>query len=612
MADARTILLNLLGKETVSRAAKKAADGLDDLGDSADKATRDAKELDRQLADTERSLADITRALAKDPGDSGLRRQLRDLRRESRLLQSVKKDFDRLGDDAGKGFAMKFVGRLGPIFASAPVKAPLIAAVAAAAPQISAVLSAAVVGGVGIGAAGIGAALVARRTEVQKAGKQLADDLLGGLTADAGPMVEPILAGMDEIRAEARKLRPEFQAIFTKAATFVPILSHAIADAADEIVPDLREVVDAAEPAVRVIGEHIPRAASTAGSTLKLLARDAEATAGQLDALLTTLEVGASQAGTGLFLLNQAAKYTTGWQTELVNKFSESSKAEQEAAAAAERHALAISRAGTAAERTAEEIAGMNQAVADGPREALAAEQATLRNAQAWDQLRASIKEAGRDGKLTSDEFYDLNGQVLDYADSTLAAADAVLKQTGSQDRANAVLDRGRANFIRAAKAAGMNADAVQALADKIFGLPGQRTTKINVNKQQAERDLDRINRKANNAARTRYLNIIAHYTQPSQSGALGAVGQIPREKGGPVRRGEAYLVGEKRPEVFVPNQSGMIYPSLERFSGQGRQAGNTPRVVLDVTGTDEDLKRLIRKMVRTDGGGNVQVAFGR
>lgn len=35
-------------------------------------------------------------------------------------------------------------------------------------------------------------------------------------------------------------------------------------------------------------------------------------------------------------------------------------------------------------------------------------------------------------------------------------------------------------------------------------------------------------------------------------------------------------------------------------------------RVVLDVTGADEDMKRLIRKMVRVDGRGNTQRAFGR
>ena len=40
------------------------------------------------------------------------------------------------------------------------------------------------------------------------------------------------------------------------------------------------------------------------------------------------------------------------------------------------------------------------------------------------------------------------------------------------------------------------------------------------------------------------------------------STGQItPRERGGPVEAGESYIVGEKRPELFVPKEDGYIYP---------------------------------------------------
>ncbi|WP_017616390.1 phage tail tape measure protein [Nocardiopsis salina] len=42
------------------------------------------------------------------------------------------------------------------------------------------------------------------------------------------------------------------------------------------------------------------------------------------------------------------------------------------------------------------------------------------------------------------------------------------------------------------------------------------------------------------------------------------------------------------------------------------RVEGQEQRVVIDVTGTDGEMKKLIRKMVRTDGRGDVQTAFGR
>jgi hypothetical protein len=47
------------------------------------------------------------------------------------------------------------------------------------------------------------------------------------------------------------------------------------------------------------------------------------------------------------------------------------------------------------------------------------------------------------------------------------------------------------------------------------------------------------------------------------------------RAAGGPVKAGMPYIVGEKRPEVFVPNQNGTIIPSISRAgSGSGGGAG--------------------------------------
>jgi hypothetical protein len=37
----------------------------------------------------------------------------------------------------------------------------------------------------------------------------------------------------------------------------------------------------------------------------------------------------------------------------------------------------------------------------------------------------------------------------------------------------------------------------------------------------------------------------------------------------------------------------------------------NEQKVTFDVTGADEDMKRLIRRIVKTQGRGNVQTAFG-
>ncbi|MGL4232457.1 MAG: phage tail tape measure C-terminal domain-containing protein, partial [Casimicrobium sp.] len=62
-------------------------------------------------------------------------------------------------------------------------------------------------------------------------------------------------------------------------------------------------------------------------------------------------------------------------------------------------------------------------------------------------------------------------------------------------------------------------------------------------------------------------VGAIAGGTPSGGGGLLGSLFGGFRAAGGPVRAGVPYIVGEKRPEVFVPNQSGNIVPSLAQFN---------------------------------------------
>lgn len=76
--------------------------------------------------------------------------------------------------------------------------------------------------------------------------------------------------------------------------------------------------------------------------------------------------------------------------------------------------------------------------------------------------------------------------------------------------------------------------------------------------------------------------------------------------KGGNIMRGGTAVVGEAGPELISMPRGAQVTPLT------GGAGGGAVRVVFDVQGADADMKRMIRKMVRVDGGGNVQVAFGR
>jgi hypothetical protein len=62
---------------------------------------------------------------------------------------------------------------------------------------------------------------------------------------------------------------------------------------------------------------------------------------------------------------------------------------------------------------------------------------------------------------------------------------------------------------------------------------------------------------------------------------------------------------------AFVAGEAGQDEAVVPLPRGGGGFGGSMVRVVFDVTGADENMKKMIRKMVRVEGGGDVQVTFG-
>jgi len=76
------------------------------------------------------------------------------------------------------------------------------------------------------------------------------------------------------------------------------------------------------------------------------------------------------------------------------------------------------------------------------------------------------------------------------------------------------------------------------------------------------------------------------------------------RENGGPVTRGNAYIVGEKRPEVFVPDQNGRIIPrvpSMPDLSGMKAGGGNvfSPSFSIDARGAQPGVGAEIQTAIK-------------
>jgi len=77
------------------------------------------------------------------------------------------------------------------------------------------------------------------------------------------------------------------------------------------------------------------------------------------------------------------------------------------------------------------------------------------------------------------------------------------------------------------------------------------------------------------------------------------------RASGGPVRMGQPYIVGEKRPELFIPESDGVILPRVPSALG-----GTTVIVNAQAVSTDRDIAAAVVKALRAAGvRGQVSIA---
>ena len=65
-----------------------------------------------------------------------------------------------------------------------------------------------------------------------------------------------------------------------------------------------------------------------------------------------------------------------------------------------------------------------------------------------------------------------------------------------------------------------------------------------------------------------------------------GLIGGLFRANGGPVKAGQPYIVGERQPELFVPNRSGTILPSVPSMASGGDSITNIVNVSVDAAGS--------------------------
>ncbi len=152
-----------------------------------------------------------------------------------------------MGTSLAQGISSAFSGGGGAI--TTGLWAGLIASAVVASPLIAAALAGAIAGA-GVLSVAIGGAILAAATstEVQNAGKQLGENILGQLGANANGFVQPLLTAIDLIQAKVSSAGPLLTNLFDNAAQAIVPLTDSILDATEEIAGGLNSLFEASGP----------------------------------------------------------------------------------------------------------------------------------------------------------------------------------------------------------------------------------------------------------------------------------------------------------------------------------------------------------------------------
>ncbi len=221
--------------------------------------------------------------------------------------------------------------------------------------------------------------------------------------------------------------------------------------------------------------------------------------------------------------------------------------------------------------------------------------------AQARARVQSDLETAAK--KKNADEGLKNTEVTKAQREEITRVADAYLKAAEAAEKANSPL----ASFARQARDTDRNmqdfaVQGLQSFESAFAGFVTGAESAESAFKKMADAIIADLARIAIRQAITGPIAGALGSVLGGGGGGLGAIFGGARASGGPVSKGKAYIVGEKRPEVFVPGQSGTILPRVPSSSGGGQTNVNVSVV--------NNSAAQIQTQEVVDGRGNRSIQF--
>lgn len=417
-------------------------------------------------------------------------------RTQAKILADAKNTNDKVSDGLGDSVAKsapKLGAQVAKVFGTAGVSGGqfLAAGLAAASPLIGSVVSAGIIGGAGIGGVIGGVLLAARDPRVKAAGKTLQEGLLGSLTQDAAPFVEPVIDAIHTIEGAFASSEHRIKSIFADSSEFVEPLVRGLTRGADGVLRGIETLVAKGRPVIDAFGNSFDIIGNSVGDALDTIAGGSEEAASGLTALATVLGETIEVTGYVIRGLTELSGIVGYIPTQIANAERSMGLLEDTTTITGEaaRHTAtetgylsgaidAETEAARNAVVTIDDMVEAKHKLAGVNADLYGSETATE---QAFRTANETIKENGRTISKHTEKGLENRSAISQVASALQRQYDAFVQVNGVGPKASAVASRLRDRFQALAEKAGYGAREARALANSILDLPSNKTVNITV-----------------------------------------------------------------------------------------------------------------------------------
>jgi methyl-accepting chemotaxis protein len=589
--------------EELGKKSEDAAKKTDKLGGSLDDTKRRISGLDdtignlkKEIAGMAAAWADASTSVEKNDISKAIRKTQAELRTTTKQRSILS---DLLPDDQELEQESKKIEKKlsdSAVGIGDAITPALIGGAVAAAPAVGAVISGAIVGGVGLGGIAGGFLIASKDPRVKAAAGAMKTEIGDELKTAADPFVDVSLKGIDRVGRSIRMI--DFTSVFKDAASQAGPVIDGVVSLVDDLGSAIKDVVHESGPEVKAIGDGIGQIGGALARGLRELGSNTDANADALKNLFTVVEFGIDAT---FGLVDALTKIYEAGRKISGGGLIDTMQALDAASTPIAGKLTDIAKNSIDAATNTQDLAKTQDdaaRAARGERDALAA---------VSDELR----------KQTDPAFAVLDAMDK-VRDSQKEAADATHKYGSESEQARA------ANRKLAEAAIDLQGDVgkLGASFDGNLTPTMKRTLKAaGLTKDQiadVENELKRAKRAADAYAGKYVAEIITNYTynvggndynREANRGAFSG----KRAAGGPIVRGMPYLVGENGPEVVVPDASGrvlnasgsrglMVQGGMNGLRGSGQAVSGPSVATVNVKGSaDQGVATLINYLIRTN-----------